>query len=515
VKRERTLPLAEVQSFAPPAVEMVLPAKNRIGAMRRVFSFPTVIGALLVVLTILTVGGRFNDPDMWWHLKVGEIIWNTHQIPTMDLLSFTTNHHAWIPHEWLAEVSIYGAYLLGGYAGVMAWFCFFSSALLISVYILCSVYSGNAKVAFAGALAAWLFATVGMSIRPHLIGYLLLTLQLLVVHLGRTRDRRWFLCLPVFFALWVNCHGSFVFGLTVLAVQLFCSFVRLRVGLLSSEPWDHDTRDALAGAFVLSLAALFINPVGLQQVIYPFDVMFNQKTNLAAISEWLPPTFADARDLALVAVAALILLIPILRRHELRLEEVLLVAMTFGMAIRHSRMMFVFGIVAAPVLCRLLADAWDSYELAKDRIAPNAVMLALVIVSVAGAFPKSSSLQQQVSEANPVQAVNFLQHSGLSGRMFNEYTYGGYLIWAAPQRKVFIDGRADIFDWTGVLQDYGAFTTFQSNPEVLLKKYDIGICVVSAGSRISRLMRYLPDWKAVHSDPMTTVFARTDIPTQK
>ena len=32
--------------------------------------------------------------------------------------------------------------------------------------------------------------------------------------------------------------------------------------------------------------------------------------------------------------------------------------------------------------------------------------------------------------------------------MLNEYVYGGYLIWAAPENPVFVDGRADIFEWT-------------------------------------------------------------------
>jgi hypothetical protein len=491
-----------------PEIELERPAQT-VSIARRMFSFPVVIAALLVVLTVLTVSNRFNDPDMWWHLKVGEIIWTTHTIPTSDLFSFTTNNHAWIPHEWLGEVTIYGAYRLGGYPGLMAWFCLLSSLVFIAAYGLCSVYSGNAKVAFVGALTTWLFATVGLAIRPHLIGYLLLALQLLLVHLGRTRDRRWFFCLPIIFAVWVNCHGSFIFGLAVLAVQLACSFVPCRVGLLVSEPWDRKARQALGLAIVLSVAALFANPVGLEQITYPLDVMFNQPTNLAAISEWQPPTFNDARDLTFIGVAALILLIPLFRTCELRLEELLLVAMAFGMAIRHSRMMFVFGILVAPVLCRLLADAWDRYEPARDRIAPNAVMLALVGCSVVFWFPSSSDLQQQFEQGNPVKAIDYVRRSGISGRMLNEYIYGGYLIWAMPDRKVFIDGRTDIFDWTGVLQEYGAAALLQTDPATLLNKYDIEVCVLTASAPLSTALRYIPGWKRVYSDSLTNVFART------
>ena len=126
------------------------------------------------MLAVVTVRSRFDDPDMWWHLKSGEIISTTTIIPTTDIFSYTTNHHASVPHEWLSQVFIYGAYKAGGYSGLMLWLCILTSCLLVAGYALCSLYSGNAKVGFAGAMVLWLFSTVGLAIRPHMVGYLLL-----------------------------------------------------------------------------------------------------------------------------------------------------------------------------------------------------------------------------------------------------------------------------------------------------------------------------------------------------
>ena len=72
-----------------------------------------------------------------------------------DLFSFTTNNHPWTAHEWLSQVTIYGAWKAGGYTGLMIWLCVFPSALFIAGYVLCSLYSGNAKVALLGALVTW------------------------------------------------------------------------------------------------------------------------------------------------------------------------------------------------------------------------------------------------------------------------------------------------------------------------------------------------------------------------
>ena len=120
---------------------------------------------------------------------------DSHSIPTTDIFSYTTQHQAYVPHEWLSQLLIYGAYKLGGYSGMMLWLCCFTSALLIVGYILCSLYARNPKIGLLGALTIWIFSSVGLAIRPHMIGYLLLTIELLLIHLGRTRDRRWFFVL--------------------------------------------------------------------------------------------------------------------------------------------------------------------------------------------------------------------------------------------------------------------------------------------------------------------------------
>jgi hypothetical protein len=41
----------------------------------------------------------------------------------------------------------------------------------------------------------------------------------------------------------------------------------------------------------------------------------------------------------------------------------------------------------------------------------------------------------------PVQAVAYLRAHPCSGHIFNDYNYGGYLIWQLPSQPVYIDGR--------------------------------------------------------------------------
>jgi hypothetical protein len=467
------------------------------------------IAGLLLVLAVFTVQSRFDDPDMWWHLKTGQIIWNTRSIPVTDLFSYTTGHHSYVPHEWLSQILIYGAFRVAGYSGLMAWLCFFSAALLIAGYFLCSLYSENAKVGFLGAMIIWLFATVGFSIRPQMIGYLLLVVELLLLHLGRTRNPRWFLALPVLFAVWVNCHGSFILGLIIAATFLFSAFSDFRMGSLVSHRWDLQHRRNLGLALPLSFCALFLNPIGVQQILYPLDTLLHQPIGLANSDEWQALQFNDVRGPALLATLACIALVAIVRRTELQWHELLLLALGTWLAVSHRRMLFAFGILAAPILCRLLADLWEGYDPRHDLPFANAVLIATSLLVVFLAFPRRQDLAAQVEAQSPAKAVEFIQSHHLSGPIVNEYSYGGYLIWAAPELPVFVDGRADVFEETGVLADFGNWATLQSPPADLLDRYNVNLCLLGKNSPMRFILPLLPGWTLVYSDRLSVVFTRT------
>ncbi len=476
---------------------------------RRAFSFPVMLSCLLSVLGVLTVRSRFDDPDMWWHLKTGQIIWTTHTIPTTDIFSYTTNHHAWVPHEWLAQTLIYGAYRLGGYSGLMLGLCLSTIALLIAGYALCTLYSGNAKVAFLGAMAIWFFATAGLAIRPQMIGYLLLIIELLLMQLGRTGNPRWFFFLPPLFAVWVNCHGSFFLGLLLAFAFLFCSFFNFRIGSLVALPWDPHRRTMLGLALILSAAALFLNPIGVKQVLYPLNTLFHQPIGLSQSEEWMPLTMTGGRGLGLLIVLGCMFLLAIAQRSELFWDELVVLALGTWLAASHRRMLFVFGILAAPVLSRLLSSCWDGYDAARDRPLPNAVLIAVSLLVLTWVFPSRQNLTQQVDDGSPVKAVEFIQVHHLSAPMLNDYGYGGYLIWAAPEYPVFVDGRGDVFEWTGVLAQFGKWALLQSNPNTLLDKYAINFCLLTRTSPMAHVLPLLPNWKMVYSSNKSMIFVRT------
>jgi hypothetical protein len=486
------------------------PASGVSRIAKYVLSFPAVLVSLLIPLAVLTLRSRFSDPDMWWHLRTGQLMWTTHHVLRVDVFSFTAAHQTSIPHEWLSQLTIYTAYWLGGYSGLMVWLCISSISLFVIGYVLCSLYASNLKVSFAGALVIWVFATYGLAIRPQMIGYNLLIVELLFLELGRSRDPRWFWGLPPLFLVWINSHGSFFLGMAIAMVTYALSFVSLQAGSLTSEKWTSHRRRYLSGSLALSCVLLFANPVGKAQIFYPLDTMLHQPVSLSWVEEWQPLPITDARGLLLVSLLLCIFLLVLVRRSELRLQELCLLVLGTWLAMRRQRMLFVFGILSAPILSRMIAELWDDYDPQHDRPLLNACVIASSLLAAVLAFPSQRLLAAQVESGNPERALAYVKEHGITGPMLNEYVYGGYLIWAAPEHPVFMDGRADVYEWTGVMGEFAQWATLQADSNLLLDKYKVGFCLLSAHSPMTHVLRLMPNWRLAYADQQAVVFVRAN-----
>src|SRR5207244_10051260 len=108
--------------------------------------------------------------------------------------------------------------------------------------------------------------------------------------------------------------------------------------------WDPRSRRTMILALILSVAALFINPVGVKMVLYPLNTMLDPAMKFSPISEWQPLQFSDERSFAFLGILGSIFLLVIVRRTELLWRELLVLGVGAWLAASHVRMLFVFGI---------------------------------------------------------------------------------------------------------------------------------------------------------------------------
>jgi hypothetical protein len=493
------------QETAPPSSIKNLSAP---GVVRKATSFHVFLAALLVGGVFVEARLHLIDPDTWWHVAVGERILRTGTWPHYDPYSFTASHNPWIAYEWLGEVVMGGAARLGGVAGLTLLLILLSSILFLLIYYYATLRSGNAK---AGFIAAGVLAYLGnpfFTLRPQLIGYILLTLLLICLeHFQQGRTRALW-ALPAIFLVWVNTHGSFFLGLAFVGLYWACGLIGFERGELEAKKWSPRQLRQMTWALFGCVAVLPLTPYGTQLAAYPMELALLQPANVANIQEWqaLPLHFPFSK--VLLGLLLVMLAAQILFRMRHRLADVAIVIFAVYAAADHLRFLIVFAIVFAPWLATLASRWTPAYDPAKDKHLLNVAIVALVLAGMVWFFPSRAKINDLIAKDYPVEAVRYLRRHPVAGPTFNTYGWGGYLIWQLPESKVFIDGRADLYEYAGVFDDYLEIMRLERDPRFLLRKYGVGACLVRNVEPLATYLAVAPHWRRIYQDKIASLYVR-------
>ena len=179
------------------------------------FALPLFVGVLLFVLMILAGNRLLNDPDIYWHLAVGDWIAAHHAFPHKDPFSLTMAGKPWIAKEWASQITFAAAYALSGWAGIVA---ISAAGIALTFALLARALMRELSLvpALVLVMAALLLAAPHLVARPHVLAMPLMVLWAggLVAAADAKRAPS-FLLLPLM-TLWANLHAGFTFGLVLI-----------------------------------------------------------------------------------------------------------------------------------------------------------------------------------------------------------------------------------------------------------------------------------------------------------
>lgn len=478
--------------------------------LRKVFSFPVFLGVLLVGALFPGARTSLKDPDTWWHLAVGERILVERTLPTADPYSFTVSGNDWMAYEWLGEVVMASAARWGGLPGLIALLIALSGMLLLLLYYYAYLRSGNVKAAFIACAVLLPAAAISFNLRPQLFGYAFLLVTLIFLERFRQGRQKTLWILPGLFLVWVNVHGTFMFGLWVMGFYWVGGLLSFRWGGLVAEKWTREQRKHLALVFLFSLVALMFTPYGTRVAAYPLELALSQPVNIANIQEWQPLSFGMPVGKLCMGLLFLFFLAQVLSsRLTYRVEELWLLIFAVYAASQHVRFVVLFVLIFAPLLAALLSRWLPPYRSSRDFYVLNGALMVLIGTIIAVFFPSEGELKEVIAKTYPQEAVEYLREHPTHGPTFNEYGWGGYLIWSlSPNHKVFIDGRADIYEYGGVLGDYLRISSLDRDTLTLLRKYGVVACLVEREAPLSTLLAALPEWEQSYADDLSALFVR-------
>jgi len=491
---------------------------------------PTMGGLLVVLSYAFTLFLRGNslfagDGDPGRHIRLGDFILETGSIPRVDVFSHTMRGTEFIPFEWLSEVFFAIANAANGLTGVAVLTAALFSASVGLVYLAMRLGGVPAPLAFGFGVLSLVLQSVHLHPRPHMFTTLLVALfSLVLLQVRRGASPRWLLVLPAAMVPWVNLHGGFLVGFILIAAFAADAVVR----------WLQEERRiesrGLAVWFTATLAACLLvsllNPAGWE--LWPHTTGYLRETYLVDFTqEYKSPDFHDTllKSFLLTLLLGTVVL-AVLRPPVDRLGLALWVLFA-AFALHSTRNVPLFGVVCIPWLAGwtvslLTQDGskggvgdrvwrWSlRMQQVQDRLHGWLFpAVALLILTVAAVQRPESDRFAFAPDVFPVRAVEVLQERGFAppGPIYNEFIWGGYLLYAWREVPVFIDGQTDFYG-EQLTREYRDIRFIQPGWQDLLTKHEVEWIMVPPDSPLSAALQLTEHWSLVYSDSTAAVWEK-------
>jgi hypothetical protein len=454
--------------------------------------------------------GDARDPDVWWHLRTGEWMLQYGAVPHTDPFSMFGAGKPWVAYSWLFELLIFQLFRWLGLVGLVV----YTTGMVVSIAVVLHRLIRRLLADFTLAVLVTAVATFSIyrlyTPRPWLFSILFFALELDVLmqarKTGKIRELVW---LPVIFALWANVHIQFIDGLVLPAIALAES-------LLAHKRADGQTlmRPGRMGAIAVAcVLATLVNPYGWRIYGVAYDLA-GQLGALNQVTEFQAMSFRGLDNwcvllLALGAVGVLA------RARRVALFEVGLLAFAVLVSFRSQRDVWMVVISASAILASGLTGNSENRLRLKAIYAPLVTVATglVVLLGFRMLHVDNARLQARLAEDMPVRAVEVVKAKGWSGPLYNDFNWGGYLIWALRQ-PVSIDGRTNTYGDERLNRSYATWNAqpgWDSDPD--LQKANLVIGPVNAP--LTQLLRMDPRFEVAYEDKLAVVFTARKGPQSK
>ena len=460
----------------------------------------------LFLFGVMTIFRDLADNDFGWHFRYGEYIVNNHQVLRDNTFSYIMPEYKWANSYWLSQLIMY---VLIRYTGVIGF-----SLILDGVFTLATlkVFSGLSKDKLILSLGSLLFfpfvGWFSIATRPLLYStlFMLLLVYVLLYREGYVKY------LPLMFMLWANMHADFTLGLFVFGIYTAFKIY----SMYKQKVLDY----ALLLYSSASVLVTLINPYGLR--LWETLLKETHPYQFSLITEWMPfsldthpgSSFIAYTVLSGIFIASIVVNLVIQKKSGMWL--VLAGSFFFLASLRSvyfSRVLIVVGILSFISLSTYLLNE-SKYLVRKNYIKPMKALgyyfvAALILISFQSFAVKLESINGMKSwrdKGYPVDAVNYIKQNPLSGNMFNNFNWGGYLIWQLPEYKTFIDGR--MTSWReedySILEEYVNVTYYPDEYEGKFDRYveaeNIGWVIHKNGYKFATFLVEEKNWTTHYED---------------
>lgn len=398
----------------------------------------TILALILLALITASAWRTVDSSTLLLHLKAGQRIIDTQQIPKRDIYSAASYAQSWHYIEWGWGVILAATYKQMNWLGItlLNTTCIALTALLM----LLRARRRGAKLLEALTTTALVLAALIPTFQatPERIALPLFVTALLI---GESRRLRPLALLPLITFLWANLHPAFLLPAAI-------PFARM----IFPPPDQHGNpapgpTGYLFIIIITCIAAMFINPGSLDIMNAAWKAALYSATSGLSLSSW------GATDvlLRLIPIAAFITLLATHPRTMHNWEKLLAVILLASTIISPAALSFLLIYLAAPAAVRLSALLSAPWQTPTVRHAAGTA-LCLAIIALATATAASARLTAGAFGTGlrkgvfPETAAGRLASLPIRNTILNTPDHGGYLIWRTwPAWNITIDQRTTLY----------------------------------------------------------------------
>ena len=470
----------------------------------------------IVIFAFLFASRPISDADFWFHLKTGQYVFANGGVPRSELYSFTYHGIPWVAHGWLSGVLFYAVWSTVGPKLLILLF-----AALTAVAFWIAFKRANSYPFFAGLavlIAVWT-SLPNIGVRPRVFTILFTSIYLaLLGRLSTGVKERWIWLLVPLMTLWANLHGGYLIGFALIALTAIGMTFDRWAGVLEKPEGFVRRLRVVALLFAGCGFAGLLNPYGIKLYTAPIAVL-RSSIFQDLVNDWLSPDFHLASTRPLMILILLTIAVLVLSPKRPKPSEVLLFLATLYATLRTQRNAVVFALVAAPMLATYFQNWFDSTSFGKSFSAGRAhadprFELILAIGLLLPLVPLALKLRTTVYSnptqellGVPVKAVEYLKQNGIAGNTFAvPNVWGAYVLWAAPNNPVYIDGR-DVYPDTFV-KEFVDIYKGRIDWRRIFDERGVQIVLVEPDTLLAREVGESAGWEKVYQDDISVVFRR-------
>lgn len=547
-----------------------------------------ILAIFAIIIFCFAITPKTLQNDTYYTIKIGEHIMQN-GIDMKDPFSWHENLPYTYPH-WAYDVAIYQIFNLGENIGIGGFTAIYISTVILAmilgvlIYFVTNKICKNQLISFFITLGVMYMLKSFIAARAQLVTYILFVLQILFIEqFLATKKKRYAIGLiiipvvianvhlavwPFYFVLFlpyvveyiiaVIADSDFIYKFSIKFNKRKAKKLSLKNGKeekvkavtekidklqekLENAQRTRDKRranpyklilkkeDAGKWLIVIMIICAFtglLTPLG--DTPYTYLIKTMQGNTMDSISEHLPLTLINAKDILVVFI--LFLAVLIFTDTKMKTRDFFMLAGLTLLSFMSRRQVSMFVLICGFIFAKMLVELVNKYDIeGSDKLikgmttflGKTLTILLVVLVSFCLYRPKINA--PIVSKSSyPIEASDYILNNldVKEIKLFNEYNYGSYLLYRGI--PVFIDSRADLYapEFNGtkgedgkyhgkdIFSDYVNITSISTYYDDKFNEYGITHVLIKKGSKLNMLIKRNDNYKELYSDNNFVLYER-------